>query len=115
MSYDVYLEDPATGETIEFDEPHAERGGTYVYGGTREAWLNVTYNYSTLLAPMGGIAYLDGKTAAETLPALDALAASLGDDVDPDYWVATEGNAKAAVLSLQMFARARPDGVWRID
>ena len=42
MSYDVYLEDPTTGRTVEFEEPHHSRGGTYVLGGTKEAWLNVT-------------------------------------------------------------------------
>jgi hypothetical protein len=44
VSYDVYLAD-IDGEPIYLDEPHDQRGGTYELGGTREAWLNVTYNY----------------------------------------------------------------------
>ena len=46
MSYDIYLKDPVTNETIEFDTPHQMRVGTYQLGGCTEAWLNVTYNYS---------------------------------------------------------------------
>ena len=46
MSYDIELKDPITKETIEFDEPHQMKGGTYQIGGTHEAWLNITWNYS---------------------------------------------------------------------
>ena len=46
MSYDIYLIDPVTHETIEFDNPHHMRGGTYQVGGSSEAWLNITYNYA---------------------------------------------------------------------
>lgn len=45
MSYDIYLCDPITHETIEVEEPHLMQGGTYALGGTTELWLNVTYNY----------------------------------------------------------------------
>jgi len=31
---------------ISFDVPLDLRGGTYQLGGTRTAWLNITYNYS---------------------------------------------------------------------
>lgn len=41
--------------------------------------------------------------------------AELHDDVDPDYWKATEGNAKRALLQLLAMARMRPDGVWLVD
>lgn len=43
MSYDINLKDPITNEVIEFDEPHQMKGGMYAVGGTREAWLNITY------------------------------------------------------------------------
>lgn len=46
MSYDISLKDPVTKETIELNEPHQMRGGTYRMGGTTELWLNITYNYS---------------------------------------------------------------------
>ena len=46
MSYDIRLTDPVTKETIELAEPHFIRGGTYAIGGTKELWLNITYNYA---------------------------------------------------------------------
>ena len=46
MSYDIYLRDRVTKETVHFDTPHQMAGGTYAVGGTPEAWLNITYNYA---------------------------------------------------------------------
>ena len=46
MSYDITLNDPVSGAVIEFDKPHQMKGGTYQVGGSRDAWLNITYNYS---------------------------------------------------------------------
>ena len=83
MSYDIYLKDPVTKEVVEVDTPHFIAGGTYAIGGTKELWLNVTYN--------------------------------LGDDVNPDYWKSTEGNAKRALLQLLAMAKIRPDGIWDGD
>jgi hypothetical protein len=118
MSYDIYLNDPVTGCTIELDEPLQMRGGTYKIGGTTEAWLNVTYNYAKhYLRVMGekGIRTIYGMTGAESIPVLKAAIDELGDDVDPDYWKPTEGNAKRALCSLLALAQMRPDGVWDGD
>ena len=46
MSYDITLNDPVSGAVIEFDKPHQMKGGTYQVGGSRDAWQNITYNYS---------------------------------------------------------------------
>ena len=76
MSYDIYLNDPVTGETIELDAPHQMTGGTYAIGGTTEAHLNVTYNYAELLYEHldneKGIRWLYGQPAADTIPRLEA-------------------------------------------
>ena len=48
MSYDISLKDPVTKETIEVKDAHFMRGGTYALGGTKELWLNVTYNYGRI-------------------------------------------------------------------
>lgn len=101
MSYDIRLCDPVTHEALEVESPHLMAGGTYALGGTTELWLNVTYNY--------------GKTGSESIPMLQAAALRLGDDVSDDYWEATEGNAKRALLQLLAMARMRPDGVWDGD
>lgn len=46
MSYDITLNDRVTGKTIEAENKHFIRGGMYAVGGTRELWLNITYNYA---------------------------------------------------------------------
>lgn len=118
MSYDVYLEDPVTRETIELDHIHDMRGGTYRQGGSREAWLNITYNYGKYYYDVfgeKGIRTIYGMTGAESIPVLEQAISKLGDDVSEDYWEATEGNAKRPLYQLLALARIRPDGVWEGD
>lgn len=118
MSYDIELLDPITKERIDFDSPHFIEGGTYAEGGTTEAWLNITYNYSKYFYEVlgdEGIRTIYGMTGAESLPILKAAANKLGNDINSDYWAATEGNAKRALLGLIAFAEMRPDGIWDGD
>lgn len=137
MSYDIELVDPVTRETLQLDTPHQMKGGTYQVGGSLNASLNVTYNYAPHffrvfdplekprpLAPqwmhdnsdgVRGIRTIYGLTGAESLPLLDKAIAQLGDDVDPDYWKPTEGNAKRALTQLRALAAMRPDGLWTGD
>lgn len=133
MSYDIELVDPVTRETLQLDSPHHMRGGTYCMGGSAEAHLNVTYNYSQHFRRVlpdrewregdsehyregvRGIRTIYGMTGADSLPLLDAAIAQLGDDVHPDYWKPTEGNAKRALLQLRALAEMCPDGVWDGD
>ena len=119
MSYDIYLVDPITHETIEFDTPHHMRGGTYCVGGERRAHLNITYNYSKYYyqgeTAEKGIRTIYGMIGAESIPILEKMASRLNDEVDPDYWKATEGNAKRPLLQLIALAKMRPDGIWEGD
>jgi len=134
MSYDIELVDPVTKATLELDAPHQMKGGTYALGGTRLCELNVTYNYaehfrrvfgdenvelSGFDAIFGGgetgIRRLYGMTGAQSIPVLTAAIAQLGDEVNDDYWKATEGNAKRALCQLLTLAQLRPDGVWAGD
>lgn len=118
MSYDIELVDN-DGEVVALDEPMDLRGGTFIVGGTSRAWFNITYNYSKYFYDVlgkDGIRSIYGKTVAETLPILEEAAAKLGTDTDPDYWKATEGNARNALLGLITLAKsAPPDSVWRGD
>jgi hypothetical protein len=121
MSWDLVLNDPVTKEVIQFDEPHMIRGGTYPLEGTKEACLNITYNYGiwyNALFPecdgVGGIRILEGMTGAESIAVITSVIAQLQDDTDPDYWQPTQGNAKRALCGLLAFAYSRPDGVWHI-
>jgi hypothetical protein len=119
MSYDISLVDPVTKETIQFDSPHDMRGGTYALDGTTEAWLNVTWNYGKHyyrhVDAEKGIRAIYSLTGAESIPILEKAASHLSDDVDSDYWKATEGNAKRPLLQLVAMAKLRPDGIWQGD
>lgn len=118
MSYDINLVDPITKETIKFDMPHQIKGGNYAVGGTTEAWLNITYNYSEhFYRTMGkkGIRTIYGLTGAKAIPILKKAVAKLGDDIDDDYWKPTQGNAKQALLGLLSFAQIQPNGIFQGD
>lgn len=119
MSYDIRLA-AADGSVVLLEEPHQLTGGTYCMGGTPEAWLNVTYNYAPhyyrVLDAAKGIRRLYGMTAAASIPWLQRGIDALGQDVHPDYWQPTEGNARAALVDLQQLAKlAPPDSVWEGD
>lgn len=119
MSYDLYLNDRVTGETLVTDAPHQMRGGTYQIGGSTELWLNVTYNYTPFykreeVFGEHGLEALDGLTGAESIPLLERGIRALGDNVSKDYWEATEGNAKRALYQLLAMAQMRPDGIWEV-
>lgn len=120
MSYDITLNDPVTRSTIELDEPHFMQGGTYEVGGTRELWLNITYNYGKLYCQdnvfgKNGIRTIYGMSGAESIPVLEKAIYALEDETDYDYWKATEGNAKKPLLQLLAMAKIRPDGIWNGD
>ena len=118
MSYDINLTDPVTKEVIMLDHKHQIIGGTYQVGGTAYLHLNVTWNFGVHYRKHfgeNGIRTLYGMTGAESIPLLKDVITKLGDDVDPDYWKATEGNAKQALCGLLAFAQMRPDGVWNGD
>lgn len=96
-----------------------EDGGTYALGGTTEASVNITYNYNRhYRAVWGGAGLaetLDGKRAAEVIPALEKAVATLGTKRDRDYWASEPGNAGAALARLLDWARQYPDAVFRVD
>lgn len=119
MSYDIDLLDPVTKETIEINEPHFMRGGTYCINGETRLHLNITYNYSPYyyktMCKEKGIRVIYGLTGLESIPILQNAINELGDDVDSNYWNATEGNAKRPLIQLLTMAKMRPDGVWHGD
>ena len=133
MSYDIYLNDPVTGEPLEFADTMDLRGGTFALGGTTEAWLNITYNYSShfrrvfgdenislndwekLFGSDTGIRRLYGMSAKESIPILEKAIDMLSTDEDSDYWKPTEGNARKALSNLLIMAKALPHGVWSGD
>lgn len=118
MSWDCELVDPKTNKVLEAENVHFLAGGNYQVGGTKELTLNVTYNYGKLYRKVlggEGLNDLSGKTGAESLKYLLAGVKQLSNDSSSDYWEATEGNAKVALLQLLLLARKAPQGVWRLN
>jgi len=124
MGYSVRIKRADGGDAV-LPEKHDIAGGTYAVGGTRDAWLYVTYNYAgTFHRVIGGegLRSLDGGCVRDSLPVLDKAISALGDaQPDDDYWKATDGNAKEALVKLNALAdlalRAFPDErlTWEID
>lgn len=140
MSYDISLRDPIRKETIHFDTLHQMRGGTYVVGGTSEAWLNITYNYSRWYYKEGvfpdngedyrGIRSIYGLSGADSIPILENAIKAL-EDMDEDlteeeirnyeehnikgYWLPTRENAIKPLYQLLAMAKMRPDAEWDGD
>ena len=140
MSYDISLRDPVRKETIHFDTPHQIKGGTYAVGGTSEAWLNITYNYSRWYYREGvfpdngedyrGIRSIYGLSGAESILILENAIKAL-EDMDEDlteeeirnyeehdikgYWLPTRENAIKPLYQLLAMAKMRPDAEWDGD
>ena len=135
MSYDIFLCDPVTHETLMMDAPHYMSGGTYAINGTREMWLNITYNYARWYYKdyafgEQGIRTIYGMSGAESITvlskAIEGLESSdeeLSDEEVRDYegqeaigyWMPTKKNAIRPLYQLLAMAQMRPDGVWRGD
>ena len=117
MSYDITFYQGDLPCTLPFAPPH---GGTCCLSeGYREAWLNITSNYAELFAkhglsivkrekPKRGARTLEGKTSAECVRVLTSVIPKMGNETTPDYWQATEGNAKKALVDLLTIAVAVP-------
>ena len=103
MSYDIRIK-RHDGTAVQLRERHNCTGGTYALDGTREAWLNVTYNYSAIfhrLLGEDGIRTIYGMNIKQARPVLESAIAKLGDvKPDADYWKACDGNAKKALQNL---------------
>lgn len=140
MSYDISLRDPVTQETLCAEFEHKMAGGNYAVGGTKELWLNVTYNYASWYYKPGvfgptreeskGIRTIYGMSGVESIPvlqkAIGALQAMTEDISDEErrqcdeqgvtgYWMPTRSNAIRPLYQLLAMAKIRPDGVWGGD
>ena len=105
MSYDLYLVDPVTKETLHLEEPHHMFGGTYQPGGTTEMWINITYNYASIfrkdhvLGPRG-IERIENLSGAESMPLLENAIRNLGNDVNTAGCSCREHTRKPALRIL---------------
>src|SRR3990167_8652228 len=112
MSYDITLKyGRKLAKVDKFEE-----GGTYVLGGTDEATLNITYNYSlfyySFLDKKMGLRWLYKKKAKNTIIRLKKAIKKLGICQYKDYWADTPGNAGYALSILLEWAKQHPKAVW---
>ena len=108
-------------------------GSTYAVGGSTDARMSVTYNYSNQYGQSGVQTpepwtdhggevrtdfspwWLHGRTGRETAPVLMQVVQALGTERGPDYWTSTPGNAGHAMAVLWLWAVDHPDAVWEVD
>lgn len=113
MSYDVSLCD-REGNVLPSPESFTD-GGTYAISGSDECALNITYNYVEVFGVL--VRNLHGEQAESTLPRLEEFVAQwpAAKPYIRDYWAPTPGNAKKAIERLISFAKAHPEGIWRVS
>ena len=109
MSYWIYLNCACCKRPMHV-ERHSE-GGAYKVGGTSQAELNVTYNYSAHF----DFKQLDGKTASDMVPIMEQAVRDLGTERSPDYWQPTPGNAGYAVSILLAWAKQNPAAYFEVS
>src|SRR4030095_4414078 len=112
MSYDIHLQ--RGGMTVELPKGVEQpKGGTYTVE-SRGAWLNVTYNYAPFfykhIDKEKGIRWLYGQKARDTINKLETAIEAMDPTTETrNYWEATEGNARLALVGLLRMAQALPD------
>lgn len=100
MSYNVQLVRTKGSKLINTGN-FIEEGCSQYEDGTSYTELGVTYNYIYLFS----FEELDGLTVEEGLEKLESTIVLLKDDVDENYWEATEGNVRKTLMILAEFAR----------
>lgn len=110
MSYDINLVDKDTGEYLYTNDEHNLTGGTYAVGGTKELYLNITFNYYKIFKEYNlYIPDLDNQLVADVLSNLCSTYAEMEGEPSDNYWEATEGNAKKALKNLIALCSLAPD------
>ncbi len=114
MSYQVNLVDDG-GHLVSVNS-HSE-GGIYVFGGTTEATLNITYNYARVYRNVDyfSIVQLHNKKARDVSALLEEVVSILGIDRDDDYWKPTNGNAGYALSILLGWAKQHPEARFDVE
>ena len=116
MSYSITLEYQDGGSAI---VDRHEEGGSPPLGGSLEAAMDITYNYSqffySTIDGKEGIRWLYGKSGFECGQRLNKAIWKLGTWQDEDYWESTPGNAGHALSVLLQWASQHPDAIFRGD
>ena len=105
MSYDLRIHEEKYPNLMAKVENH-EEGGTFALGGTTDAELNITYNYSKIFNFRG----LNGKSCKECIEWLEPIVKILGTDRSEDYWESTNGNVGYCLSVILSWCKQHPTG-----
>lgn len=112
----VQVETHAEGATIAIDKPFVI--GNTVLGGTDNAEMEITFNYSPYyyqaLDKDKGLRKLDNMKAKKAIPLLKKAIMTLGTTPASDYWAKTPGNAGKALATLLTWAEQHPEATFVI-
>ena len=120
MGYSVALVNKK-GKTIKAKDKFLEQGANYVVDGTHFLEFSITYNYALFFKKVfpkeQGLYWLQGKTIKQTKKKLEkAISLLNAASESSNYWEATEGNARKALVSLYKMAKLAPKKArWDID
>lgn len=119
MSYNIEIIHPKTGETLESARALTLRGGIQPFGGSKELFLTITFNYREHLVKAfqshKGVSCLNNKAVVSTIDTITNAIERLDTDYYmEDYWKPTEGNARLALINLLILAFEGLEGYWRI-
>jgi hypothetical protein len=96
-----------------------QAGSEFAIGGTTDAEINITYNYSKYfreeIDTYNGIRWLYGKPAHECITILENAIEKLGTKKDSDYWKSTPGNAGNILHVLLGWAKQYPGAIFEGD
>lgn len=110
MSYDISLVNKDTDEQLYINEEHNLTGGTYAVGGTKELYLNITFNYCNIYKEYDlYIPDLDNQLVVDVISKLCSVYAEMEGEPSDNYWEPTEGNAKRALKNLITLCSMAPD------
>lgn len=101
--------EPKDPSTVPLSVLYPDSEETLLLTGQTESRMTVTYNYAALF----DFGSLDGRTGAETEGILGEKSDEAGGG-EADYWEATPGNVATTCGILVRWARAYPEGVWRV-
>lgn len=115
MSWWVSLEENSKSVKVE----HFTSGGTFPIGGTDEAELNITHNYSKhyyrYLDRELGLKWLHQRKGKDCIEKLENAVRELGTKQDDrSYWSPTKGNAGYALNILLKWARKYPEAKFEV-
>lgn len=115
MSYDISIIDNKTNNIIESSYPEYIDGYDY----SKPLYLSITFNYSSILSKAfnnkKGIYLLNNRKVSDTINIIEIAINRLKNEINDDYWSATEGNVKFALLKLYQMSLLGQGGVWKIQ